>query len=194
VIRPNLFHRRAIRALLAGACLAVIGLVVAGSASANQYLGALAFGGTASVSGTNIKCLRSPKDGMACYLSVNGKPVAKSWAVTMNDKVVKVGQVGAAKETYTSPAEPKVGGPAIGPGVKQLTVKAGQNFAAVGTHVVCSVLNTAGGTGVACSLVDTKGSSATPVAGAIGFEFISHELQVRTAQGANSKVLFDKKF
>jgi hypothetical protein len=174
-------------AVVAG--LALLALAAAGAASANEYIGTLAKGGTASISGTNIKCVRTPTE-LACYVSKGGKPSANTYAATISDGKVEAGKVGSSKPSYTSPKQPKAGGSPETSGVKQLNVKIGKNFGAVGTHAACSVLSVNGKTGVACTLVDTRGA----VAGAYGVVLTTHQIQVRTTEGNQSKVLYDKMF
>jgi hypothetical protein len=185
------------RQLAASAAAGVIGLTVAASASANQLAGVLANSDSAYISGTAIKCVRGGSTpSLACFVTRNGKSQANTYVLALQDKVVAIGRVGpsdgaGAKGVWSSAAQPKAGGqPISGSGVGKLTVKTGQNFGVAGTHVICSVLTFNGRTGVACGLVDTHGS----VPGSVGAVFTSHEVQVRTAEGGKSKVVFAKKF
>jgi hypothetical protein len=169
--------------------LAVAALAGAASASANNYIGTLADGGVASISGTFIKC-RVGGGVVGCVPFKGGKPDQSAWAFTINDSVIQAGKVSADKPAYTSPKQPKAGGKALTGGVKALVVKDGQNFGVAGTHVACSSVKVTGKTGVVCTLLDTKGV----VAGSYGVVLTSHAIQVRTAAGSKSKVLFSKTF
>ncbi len=171
------------------ACVAAAALAAAGSAGANDYVGTLASGGTVSVVGTLIKCRVGPGV-LGCVVLKAGKPNPATWAFTIGDKQVQAGKVSSNSPAYTSPTQPAAGGAALKGGSKLLRAKVGQNFGAAGTHIACSVLKVSGKTGVACALVNTSGA----VPGSYGAVLTTHEIQVRTAQGAKSKVLFDKKF
>lgn len=175
--------RRVLPIVLASAAL------LAAPAGANNYVGTLASGGTASIAGTYIKC-RIGGGALGCALLKAGKPEPSSWAFTIDDSAIQVGKVSDDKPTYTSPKQPKAGGRALSGGVKALVVKEGQNFGATGTHVACSNLKVSGKTGVVCTLVDTKGV----VPGSYGVVLTTHAVQVRTAAGSKSKVLFSRSF
>jgi hypothetical protein len=172
------------------ATVAVAALAAAGSAGANDYAGTVASGGAVSVAGTLIKC-RVAAGVLGCVVFKGGKPNPAAWAFTIGDKEVQAGKVSANSPSYTSPREPAASGPRLQGSSKKLTVKVGQNFGAAGTHVACSILAVGGKTAVACVLVTPKG---TAVPGSYGAVLTSHRIQVRTAQGAKSKVLFDRSF
>jgi hypothetical protein len=172
------------------ATVAVAALVAAGSAGANDYAGTVANGGAVSVAGTLLKC-RVVDGLLGCVVFKNGKPDPATWAFTINDKEVQVGKVSDKSVTYTSPRQPATSGPALKGGSKRLVVKVNQNFGAATTHVACSVLAVGGKEAVACVIVTPKG---TAVPGSYGAVLTSHRIQVRTAQGAKSKVLFDRSF
>jgi hypothetical protein len=167
----------------------VIALVLAGSASANPYLGTLKTGGTASIAGTLIKC-KIGGGALGCVVLKGGKPDPNSWAFTINDHQVQAGKVSSNKPAYTSPAEPATSGAALVGDKSSLVARLGQNFGAGGSHAACSVLTVNGKIGVACTLLGLKGA----VTGAYGAVLTSHSLEVRTTNGANSKVLFSKTF
>lgn len=175
------------RALLIG--LTVAAVLGVAPASANDYAGTLASGGIASVAGTFIKC-KVGGGSLGCVVFKAGSPDPKAWAFTMDDSVVQVGRVSANSPAYTSPKQPKTSGAALSGGVKALRVTDGQNFGASGTHVACSVLKISGKTGVACTLLGTNGA----IPGSYGAVLTTHAIQVRTAEGSKSKVLFSRTF
>jgi hypothetical protein len=164
-------------------------LVLAGGASANPYVGTLGDGGTASIAGTLIKC-KVGGGSLGCVVTKGGNPDPKSWAFTIDDSRVQAGKVSASSAAYTSPKQPKPDGAALTGKAKSLTVRVGQNFGMAGSHVGCSVLKVDGKIGVACTLVGSKGAWQ----GAYGAYITSHALQVRTTEGAKSKVLFSRTF
>src|SRR4051794_17502129 len=107
------------RVLLICACA----LASAAPAGANDYVGTLATGGSASIAGTLIKC-KAGGGGLGCaLLGKGGTPNLKAWAFTINDSVVQVGQISSSKAAYTSPKQPKTSGAAFSNGVRKLRVK-----------------------------------------------------------------------